>query len=455
MSEQFDVVVVGGGVAGLCAAGTLVLAGRRVCLVAETPEVGWNTRALTVGGNTLFKQFPQYSSAWGGGWWYPVVRALDIPLRFRPTVGIQVMGPEGPPVNMPMGASASGVVAILEMLAPFPLDDIRDQLRSILSEGLALDWRDLCRMSNVPLHQWLAERKAGEMVQALLYGLFTNGAMMSMETSQQHASVFGLFALLRVWMLAEGHVVGIMPDPQRGMLMPMAGAIEARGGVVSRGRKLAHVLIENDRATGVVLEDGTQIDAKAVAVATATRRVPAILPQMPDDVATAVSYAAGVTGFRDGYAYVVLDQPVVPFETFCSAFDETFQLQAFMYALHSMAPWTVEPGNQAVFLQRGMPEKEFEAVGGTQGVADQLLKFAAARFPGFAEATVHTGSGSSDHLWIEHFTHGPKLPRRTDDIAGLWFVGDGSGHPVYGIGFEAAAGAGVVGGREILEDLAR
>src|SRR5882724_9132416 len=143
MSEQFDVVVVGGGVAGLCASGTLVLAGKRVCLVAETAEVGWNTRSLTVGGTTLFKQFPQYSSAWGGGWWYPVVRALDIPLQFRPTVGIQVMGPEGPPVDMPMGASASGVVAILEMLAPFPLDDVRDELRAILYEGLALDWRDL------------------------------------------------------------------------------------------------------------------------------------------------------------------------------------------------------------------------------------------------------------------------------------------------------------------------
>jgi hypothetical protein len=265
--------------------------------------------------------------------------------------------------------------------------------------------------------------------------------------------VFGLFSLLRVWMLAEGHVVGIMPDPQRGLLMPMAEAIEARGGVVSRGRKVAQVITDHDRAIGVALEDGTEITAPVVAIATATKRVPAILPDMPDAVAAAVAYAAGVTGFRDGYAYVLLDRPVVPFETFCSAFDENFQLQAFMYALHAMAPWTVEPGKQAVFLQRGMPEKEFEAIGGAQGVADDLLAFAANRFPGFAEATVHTGSGSSDHLWIEHFTHGPKLPRTTPDVPGLWFVGDGSGHPVYGIGFEAAAGAGVVGSREILAAL--
>jgi hypothetical protein len=72
-------------------------------------------------------------------------------------------------------------------------------------------------------------------------------------------------------------------------------------------------------------------------------------------------------------------------------------------------------------------------------------------FPGFSNALVGYEVGHNQHLWMEHFVHGPKLPRTSEDLPGLWFGGDGVA-PV-GIAIEAAAGSGIVCAREIATTL--
>ena len=68
--EEFDSIVVGAGLAGLCCAGELVRAGRRPLLVAETKEVGavFVTTRFDER-NYGFIQHITWQLGWGGGWW--------------------------------------------------------------------------------------------------------------------------------------------------------------------------------------------------------------------------------------------------------------------------------------------------------------------------------------------------------------------------------------------------
>ena len=77
---EFDAIVIGAGVAGLCCAGTLVAQGLRPLLVCETKEVASTLRSQWVDGNRGIMQHPAWQVAWGGGWWYGLARELNIPV---------------------------------------------------------------------------------------------------------------------------------------------------------------------------------------------------------------------------------------------------------------------------------------------------------------------------------------------------------------------------------------
>jgi phytoene dehydrogenase-like protein len=310
-----------------------------------------------------------------------------------------------------------------------------------------MHYQELIRQSGKPFRDYLAERDASPVVQILLYLLCSNILIMSVEMAEEHASTFGFFATLRLWLMAEGVSFAVMPDGQNGLLVPMARAIEERGGVVFRGRKVARILVRGGTATGVALEDGTEISARAVAVATGTKRVPALLDEIPGDVQAAVDYSR-LLASRDACVYAVLNEPVVDLKTFTAYCDESGNPEAFLYPMHAIAPWTSRPGTQTLITQQTLPADQFDAAGGVEGVANRLLKLNDELFPGFSRALEGVEIGSNRHLWMEQFSHGPKLPRRADDVPGLWFVGDGTA-PV-GIATEAAAGSGVVGAGEIV-----
>src|SRR2546423_12905475 len=88
-SVDFDVIVVGAGMAGLACAGELVLRGAKPLLVCETEEVASTFRPCMVGKNHGLLQHPVWSVAWGGGYWYPLARELNIPLRLHPSLPFQ------------------------------------------------------------------------------------------------------------------------------------------------------------------------------------------------------------------------------------------------------------------------------------------------------------------------------------------------------------------------------
>ena len=447
-TPEFDAVVLGAGAAGVCCAGELTARGANVALISEMPEVGWNIRARQVGGNTAFCQFPFHQVAWGGGWWYPLARKLDVPVQFRVCgdLDIWIRGSEAPQ-SLTMGASTAAVVALFEKLSPIPLDEtVRQDLGRVLTDGFQMDYQELIRQSNVPLRDYLAERDASPVVQILLYLLCSNMLIMSVEMAETHASVFGLIATLRLWLMAEGISMSVLPDGQKGLLMPMAEAIEGKGGTVLRGRKASQVIIRNGRAVGVALADGTEVTGQNVVIATGTKRIPRLLDEPPDDVRPAIDYSA-LLASRDACLYAVLNRPIINATTFTAVCDEGGSSEAFLYPMHAVAPWSSQPGTQTLITQRTLPADEFDAAGGVDGVTDSLMKLNEDLFPGFSDALEAVEVGYNQHLWMEHFTHGPKLPRQARDIPGLWFGGDGAA-PV-GIAVEAAAGSGIVCAREI------
>ena len=80
VTDEFDAIVIGAGMAGLCCAGELVAQGARPLLVAESKEVGVAFKPLMVAGNTGLMQMATVQLLWGGGRWVNLVRRLNVPV---------------------------------------------------------------------------------------------------------------------------------------------------------------------------------------------------------------------------------------------------------------------------------------------------------------------------------------------------------------------------------------
>ena len=452
--NEFDVVVVGAGAAGLCCASSLAEQGFHVALVAETADVAWQLRPLDVAGNHGFIQHPVAQLMWGGGWWYQLARRLNIPLHFQvlPPLELLIRG-SGDSKHLLNCVSAAGIVDLFGEIAPFPIDEeARADCERVLGDALAMDWRELAQLSETPLRCWLEDRKVGPVLENIMY-LFTGYLMESTpDIARQYASAWTGLGMLRAFVCGEALMASVKPDVRTGLLLPMADEIERRGGSVFRGRKVAELLIEAGRGTGAVLQDGTEIRAKAVAVATATSRVPALLPEMPDPVRAAVEFDAQLTR-EDVCLFSVINRPLVTVQGFTLVPDDRGSA-VFLLPMHSLAPWSTKPGRQFLISQTYWTPEDFASSGGQEGIAAQMATLNEELFPGFTAATEATAVQRHRHHWLGQLSYGPKLPRRSDEIPGLWFVGDGSA-PVVGIvGIELAAGAGISGGNDIAASLA-
>ena len=144
----------------------------------------------------------------------------------------------------------------------------------------------------------------------------------------------------------------------------------------------------------------------------------------------------------------VLDKDVVTLDRYVMLSDSDGSNIAWVWPLHSLAPWTTKPGRQFVLAQSLFTPRTLEEVGGEEAVYERMRHYIEGLYPGYTDAIVAFSTQKHRHHWMGPLSHGPKLPRRSTSVEGLWFVGDGS-EPLLGVGVEAAASAGVLGGREI------
>ena len=443
-----EVVIVGAGIAGLGCAGTLVLEGHDTLLIAETPEVGWNLRPVEVEGNRGYVQHPVWQISAGGGWWYNLAREIgaDVTFHVAPPVDLTARG-SGKIDKLPTCASATAMAGVFASLSPIPLDDVLPEFERVLATALAIPYDELTRMDQVPISTWLEEQEVNPI---LAHGILTFAANLcetTVDVAREHMSVFAVWGMTRSLMCGEGPLVNPEPDPWNGLAKPLAEAIERRGGIIQRSSKVARVLVEDGRATGVELADGGEVRANTVVLATGTSRVAKLLESPSAEVQAAIDHARELHG-EDVCTYTVLGKPVSGIETYTAITGPDGSNLALLFPMHELAPAHCVPGKQFIAAQAFYTPEEYEAIGGREGAVEQLNELQEEMFPGFRGAAEAQHVQRHRHHWMTQFTHGPRLPERDPATDGLWFAGDGS-RPIAGVAVEAAASAGVLRGRAI------
>jgi phytoene dehydrogenase-like protein len=318
-------------------------------------------------------------------------------------------------------------------------------------EALAIPWAELLKLADIPLSQWLEDHGASLAIQMLMAVLCANLGATTPSIILEHMSVLGAIGGLRSLVCGEGPMTVIEPDVREGLLVPLAEAIEHQGGSIWRRCPVREVIHDSRSVKGVLLEDGRQINTDLVAVATGTARVGKLVPEMPPDIQSAVDQAR-LLGCTDIAMFSVLNQPVVDIDRYTLVASETGENLAWLFPMHSLAPWSTQPGKQFLVALSFHTTEQFEATGGEAAAIARLTELQYELFPGFGEATEAVEYQRHRHFWMNPMCHGPKLPSKSATIEGLWFAGDGS-MPIGGIAIEAAVSAGVLRAQQIATEL--
>jgi phytoene dehydrogenase-like protein len=449
-----DVVVVGAGVAGLCCASKLLELGLTPILICESPEVGWSLRSVKVGKSRGFVQHPIWQPGLGGGSWVSACRFLGAPVRFDISPPLQIFRmADGSTTNLSVSASAAALVDLFDELSPVPIAGDRAEMEALLTGVQAMSWPGLSKLSDVPLTDWLADQGAPPLVSKILCGLAANVSEITPAYAERVLNAYGILTKIRTLLLGEAFCTAPDPDPWEGMLLPLARALEARGCTILRSARVEDVLIEGDRATGVVLRNGDEVRASAVALATGTPRLSRILLRIPDEVQRALDHAEAVKGF-DCCTYSLLDSDVTGgLRNITMVTDESGASNGYVFPMHAVAPGSTEAGRYLFAAQSQHLPDAYQEMGGHDGAVRHLIAMQERLYPGFESATVERETQVHPYGWLLPSTHGPKLPARSSEIAALYFAGDGS-TPLQSFGVEGAGQAGTLRAITIAEDLA-
>jgi hypothetical protein len=397
---------------------------------------------------------PGVQIAWGGGWWLNLVRALsiDVPIQLWGTgLGVTVRGTDTK-IELPVACpSAASMVSLFTKFSPIPLDASLEPMEKVLHAALAIPYQELARMDRVPFATWLEQHGADEVVSLLLLTFCGQMSELTLEESREHLSVFGALCPLRGMLCGEMLLAVIAPDAREGLCIPLAREIERRGGEVWRGRRVARVNTDGGRVGSVVLKDGTEISAPAVAIACGNPRIPALFDPLPSEIKAPLAYTVG-TDRREFSLFTVVDKPIVPPDEPPYLGVMNSDMTGFVqwnWFLHKIAPWTTKEGHQFVVAERLLSSTALAEAGGEDAVFDDMMAVNEELYPGLKDAVVGSVRDSHHHTWLSPLHVGPKLPRSIPSVEGLWFVGDGSS-PVVGWASEAAASAGILGARAMV-----
>ena len=458
-STEFDAIVIGAGMAGLCCAGELTLQGARTLLIAETKQVGASVRATRIDGNIGLMQVPTNMVGWGGGWWAPLARRLNVPVRtplgFNAFTYDLLFEGQRDLLKMP-GNTISAASLTDAACSVIPgIEANRKEIERVLHAGFSIDYTDLAEMDDVPLRQWLAEQGADEMTSGLIFTLANAGLASTTAFAQEHLSVFGGIGVIRTFFSSEATFGAVYPDNRLGLAMPLAEGIERHGGTVWRASRVAHVDTSGGRVGVVTLSDGRTVSAPMVALACTNARITDLLDELPIEAQPAIDYSEK-TKHRDYHAFALLDREVLPFGSSQARgiLRPDGSLALYAFNCHE-TPWAMSPDSAAKQLVvAGCCRPAGEDHGSDEEIFAGLHDLMDWMAPGYKAATIETRNVSHKpgHLWFENMLHGPKLPRRSSSVDGLWFVSQAS-RPTHGMYMEAGSSAGVLGARAMVAEL--
>src|SRR5207237_3181204 len=131
------------------------------------------------------------SVAWGGGYWLPLARALNIPLRLHLSMPFQatIFG-SGRIFDIPFSPTAAGITDVLLQLAPFPVEEVRETFCRVAHAGFAIPYDQLQNMQHVSMLEWMTEQGADEVVSLMLMSMLAGLLAVTSEQCRE-VSVYG------------------------------------------------------------------------------------------------------------------------------------------------------------------------------------------------------------------------------------------------------------------------
>jgi phytoene dehydrogenase-like protein len=451
--DQIDVIVVGAGAAGVCCAGELVLRGLRPLLIAESREVGYQFRPKVMENGVAVAQYPTRNLYGEGGWWYSLAQRLDVSVkmhRLQLDVATTVLG--------------SGVINdVSKISAPIELADKlasrssvrlgsnRDVLNRVVHAGLTMPAEDLADLHNVSFAEWLENFGADEIVTSICMNFAVHSCYLSRDHAEQYLSVPGVFNRIRSFFCGQADLYSIEPNAREGLFMPLAAEIERLGGTVWRGRRVAQLLTDGDAVSGVVMDDATEARAPAVAIAAGSFRVSSLFPDsvaVPAEVQAVREFEENLGDYSEYTSFAIVNKSFYrpPHWIISTSNAEGTRIQDD-WIISPLVPWATRPDQEMIGTELVRSQGDVAAAGGVDALYDRMRDVTDSLYPGFRNAVVEYATEQHPQFITPALT-GPKLPRKSPSIRGLWFVGEGS-TPVDGMYGEGAASAGILGARSI------
>jgi len=275
-----EIVIVGGGFAGLAAGVALAEAGRRVRLLEQNPYLGGRARSFCD---------PKTGSVVDNGQ-HLVMGCYRAMIRFLSTIGTLDKIKFQPRLRVPFLERGGRLTWLDCPRLPSPWHLLVGVLRSrSFSAGQKLE---IARFGNALLNgnkngaspalesvtAWLTRSGQSDRLQKNFWDLLCIAAM-NEDPDVASARLFERVLKLALFTSPEDSRLGI---PSAGLSDCYTNAaatyIQTRGGRVETGRGAKNVLISQGTCHGVELGDGTQMDAEQVILAVPWHRLAAVLP---------------------------------------------------------------------------------------------------------------------------------------------------------------------------------
>ena len=433
--REFDAVVIGAGMGGMCAAAHLVAAGQKVAIIEKSPYLGGrcshrerNDCKVTTGA-LMIPMGPRSAIRQAFDVLGVSMDMIDLTgkMRYRLSFGDYDISPRG-----------GGLLGMIR----FAMQD--DSAAEVLHQRMIDALTGWTPLSSITIKDWFDQFTDNQEVKNLFQGYCA--ALMGVNMHEIPANEF--FSFLKYH--SKGSQFGMARLGNAHLMATLAQAMEARGAVVLTQTPCRKIFIEENAVQGVEIKtqegDVETLHASCIVSNAGPRRT--------------IELAGGLAQFEASYAAefkkhdidapimhasFLLDEPLVSDFDGCMVFGNTTNL--IYLEIPSLISPHISPDGVYLHTAYGAPA---DAANPNMGAEfDNMLNELEANFPGvlqraeFLVKAKHRGDSPGMHRWV-----GRGMPVNSS-IRGLYNVGDGCA-PEGTIGTESAAASAKLAANMIL-----